>query len=167
MTTDLKHLRPRFRKTAPLSIAEITGLLHEALKADDAPFTGRVLNEFVVLRILPRDQHYWSPELTLQLHKAEDGTLIRGLFGPRPAVWTMFAAFYVFALFLSLIALLFGLSQWSLDMTPYGLWLLPIPLGLVLIAYIISQVGQRLGRGQMEELYGFVGKVLQKGTAPP
>jgi len=166
MKTDPGRLRPRFRLTVPLSIGEITGLLHEAISRSDAPFTGRVLNEFAVLRILPQDQHYWSPELTLQLHEAEGGTLIRGLFGPRPAVWTMFAAFYVFALFLSLIALLYGLSQWSLGMEPYGLWILPAPLFLVLCAYIVSQVGQRLGREQMEALYGFTEDTLQRAQAP-
>jgi hypothetical protein len=72
----------------------------------------------------------------------------------------MFAGFYTFTFFLSLIALLYGLSQWSLDMEPYGLWLLPIPLALLISAYITALVGQRLGHEQMQELRHFLDQML-------
>jgi hypothetical protein len=160
------HLRPRFRTVVPIPMQELTDKLRAELEKENAPFTGKVLSEFVVLRILPKDQHYWSPELTLQLHKENEGTLIRGLFGPHPAVWTMFAAFYIFAIFLSLIALLYGLSQWSLDLEPYGLWLLPIPIVLMIGAYITAFIGQRLGHDQMELLHHFLDRTLETETAP-
>jgi hypothetical protein len=153
-------LRPRFRIVAPLSLEELTSRLHLELEKQEAPFDGKVFKEFAVLSIFAKDQHYWSPELSLQLEQQDQGTLIRGLFGPRPAVWTMFAGFYTFTFFLSLIALLYGLSQWSLDMEPYGLWLLPIPLALLISAYITALVGQRLGHEQMQELRHFLDQML-------
>ena len=154
------QLRPRFRAQTALSLAELTGKLRTELERQDALFDGKVLKEFAVLRILAKDQHYWSPELSLQLEQLEDRTLVRGLFGPRPAVWTMFAGFYAFTIFLSLIALLYGLSQWSLNMEPYGLWLLPVPLVLLVSAYATALVGQRLGHEQMQELHRFVDQTL-------
>jgi hypothetical protein len=154
------QLRPRFRAQTPLSLAELTSRLRTELERPDALFDGKVLKEFAVLRILAKDQHYWSPELSLQLEQLEDGTLVRGLFGPRPAVWTMFAGFYTFTIFLSLIALLYGLSQWSLNMVPYGLWMLPVPLVLLVSAYATALVGQRLGQEQMQELHHFVDQTL-------
>lgn len=154
------QLRPRFRAQTALSLAELTGKLRTELERQDALFDGKVLKEFAVLRILAKDQHYWSPELSLQLEQLEDRTLVRGLFGPRPAVWTMFAGFYTFTIFLSLIALLYGLSQWSLNMEPYGLWLLPVPLVLLVSAYATALVGQRLGHEQMQELHRFVDQTL-------
>ena len=154
------QLRPRFRAQTALSLAELTGKLRTELERQDALFDGKVLKEFAVQRILANDQHYWSPELSLQLEQLEDRTLVRGLFGPRPAVWTMFAGFYTFTIFLSLIALLYGLSQWSLNMEPYGLWLLPVPLVLLVSAYATALVGQRLGHEQMQELHRFVDQTL-------
>ncbi len=155
------HLRPRFRAQTPLSLAELTSRLRTELEKQDSLFDGKVLKEFAVLRILAKDQHYWSPELSLQLEQQQQGTLVRGLFGPHPAVWTMFAGFYTFTIFLSLIALLYGLSQWSLDMEPYGLWLLPVPLVLLLSAFAVALVGQRLGHEQMQALRDFVDQILE------
>lgn len=135
--------------------------LHQALAVDEAPCVGNVLTDFAVLRIRPDQQHYWSPELTLQLHyEANGGTLIRALFGPRPAVWTGFACFYVFALFVSLMTLLFGLSQMSLGMSPLGLWLLPVPLALILAAIATARIGQHLGSAQMSVLRQFLDQTL-------
>ncbi len=164
------RLRPRFRLTVPMTIDDLTQILQGVLAQDAAPAEGKVLREFVVLRIPEQQQHFWSPELTLQLHEAEGGgTLIRGLFGPRPAVWTMFAGFYSFAFFLSLMALLFGLSQWSLGMEPMGLWVLPIPVVLLISAFATALVGQRLGHDQMGELRDFLDAALAgnvEGSSP-
>ncbi|MBT3344073.1 MAG: hypothetical protein HN404_13820 [Gemmatimonadetes bacterium] len=153
--------RPRFRLVVPLSIEDLSQRLQAAVEAPSAPAAGKVLRDFAVLRVLPGAQHFWSPELTLQLHPAEEGgTLIRGLFGPRAAVWTGFACFHIFGIFISLMALLFGLSQWSLGMEPFGLWLLPIPLILTISAFVTALVGQRLGEDQMRELRLFLDETV-------
>lgn len=155
------RLRPRFRLLVPWSLDQVTDRLQRALEVDDAPCAGKVLTDFAVLRIRPDQQHYWSPELTLQLHsELEGGTLVRALFGPRPAVWTGFACFYVFALFVSLMALLFGLSQMSLGMSPLGLWLLPVPLALIVAAIATARFGQHLGSAQMSVLRQFLDQSL-------
>lgn len=144
------QLRPRFRRETALSTHEIGARLRQQLERPNSAVTGTLLEEFIVLRMRPEAEHFWSPELTLQLHaEPEGGTLIRALFGPRPAVWTGFAGFYTFAIFISCMALLFGLSQWSLGMAPIGLWLLPLPILLLISAYGIALIGQRLGHDQM------------------
>ena len=160
----LFRLRPRFRFIANFAMEDVTERLRAAMEAPDAPVAGKVLRDFAVLRVLPEAQHFWSPELTLQLHPQEDGdTLVRGLFGPRPSVWTGFACFHIFAIFISLIALLFGLSQWSLGIKPFGLWLTPIPLILTLSAFGIALIGQRLGEDQMRSLRMFLEEAVGSG----
>lgn len=67
---------------------------------------------------------------------------------------------------LSLIALLFGLSQWSLDIAPMGLWLLPIPLLLLASAYAVAWTGQRLGHEQMVQLRARFDDVLEQPADP-
>ena len=153
--------RPRFRFVVSLTIDDISQRLRAAVEAPNASFAGKVLRDFSVLRVLPGAQHFWSPELTLQLQTAEEGgTLIRGLFGPRPAVWTGFACFHIFGIFISLMALLFGLSQWSLGMQPFGFWLLPIPVILTISAFVTALIGQRLGEEQMRELRQFLDEIV-------
>jgi hypothetical protein len=161
------RLRPRFRVVVALPVADVSGRFRRSLDADGAEATGTVLADFIVLRVPEKERHFWSPELTLQLAAEADGrTLVRALFGPHPSVWTGFAAFYVFTIFLSLIALLFGLSQWSLDIAPMGLWLLPIPLLLLASAYAVAWTGQRLGHEQMVQLRARFDDVLEQPADP-
>ena len=68
----------------------------------------------------------------------------------------MFVFFYSAIGFLTTMGLIFGLSQWMLKMDPYGLWSVPVGLILLLGLFIISKIGQGLGREQMEQLNGLL-----------
>jgi hypothetical protein len=126
------------------------------LKAPDSPCEGRFIHGHGSLFIKGPDRHYWSPELNLTFEEENGMTLIRGLYGPRAQVWTMFVLFYSTIGFGMMVVLFYGMTLYSLDQPATILWLLPL-LGLILLSlYLVSYSGQRLGKKQMIILHDFL-----------
>lgn len=149
------RIRPRFQQIVPASPDVVQERLRTQLAQSEVPCTGSMLPGHVVLKVLAREQHYWSPQLSLTLEPHEQGTLVRGLYGPNPTVWAMFAMGYgaisILALFIGII----GLSARSLGQPAPILWALPILFLAALILYLIAQVGQKLGAEQTFLLHHF------------
>ena len=145
--------------TTDKSIDDITSGIVESLKADHAPCTSKVRHGFIALNIQPNEQHYWSPQLTLSMEEDIDGkTIVRGLYGPKPTVWTLFVFFYsVIGLAILVIATL-GFSYYSLGKSTDVLWWIPALVGLFLTLYLVSYFGQKVGHDQMLVLHQFFEK---------
>ncbi len=164
--TDNKlRIRPRFQKEVSDAPEIVTAKIKTALESKDATCSGKIIKNYMVLKIPTSQQHYWSPQLTLELESKKSGSRIRGLYGPKPGVWTMFVFFYSSIGFLTLMGLIFGLSQMLLKMNPYGLWAVLIGGILLIGLFIMSKIGQGLGLEQMHQLKDFLDNSL-KGTDP-
>lgn len=155
------RIRPRFRKETSYSPQILKDRIKLALETNGEKCKGQIVDNHVILKIPLNQQHYWSPMLTLELEPTENGSLIRGLFGPKPAVWTMFVFFYSAIGFLTMMGLIFGLSQMMLKMSAYGLWSVPVGGFLLIGLFIMSKVGQRLGQEQMHQLKDFLDSSLK------
>jgi len=156
------RIRPRFRESVRLSSDQIKSNIRESLSNNPEICTGEIVDHHVILKIPKPQQHYWSPQLNLELEESKKGTLIRGLFGPKPSVWTMFVFFYSAFGFLTLLGLLLGLSQMMLKMQAYGLWAVPVGIVLLTGLFILSKVGQNLGKKQMHQLHDFMRKAVDE-----
>lgn len=155
--TDTKlRIRPRFRKEIADAPETVINKIKSALDSDHAKCNGTIVDNHVILLIPQNQQHYWSPQLTLELEPEKGGSLIRGLYGPKPGVWTMFVFFYSAIGFLTLMGSIFGLSQMMLSINPYGLWSVPIGGLLLMGLFITSKIGQGLGLEQMHQLKDFL-----------
>ncbi len=155
------RIRPRFRSEVNQKPDTIKAKMAEALQDNNA-IRGEIVEHHVMLKMPVSRQHYWSPHLHLELEESETGTLIRGLFGPKPGVWTMFVFFYSAIGFLTMLGLLFGLSQMMLKMDAYGLYAVPVGSILLIGLFTISKVGQRLSYDQMRELRQFVDDIVKE-----
>lgn len=155
------RIRPRFQIESPLSPEEVISKLKKGLQAPGAVCDGHAGPGFATLTILTSERHYWSPQLTLSVEKLDGGgSLIRGLYGPAPAVWTMFVFFYSLVGFATAAVLITGLSYLSLGMSGAILWW-ALVLGIILLSlYLVSYFGQRLGHSQMEVLHSFLEEKL-------
>lgn len=49
-----------------------------------------VIEPHIFLKITKEKQHFWSPQLHLEVLEEGTSSTIKGLFGPNPVVWTMF-----------------------------------------------------------------------------
>jgi len=135
--------------------AEFVAHMEQELKKEKVPAIGKLNKGYMRFFILPEEQHYWSPQLGISFEEHEKGTLVRGLYGPRPNVWALF--FYGYAVFaiLALFASMWGMALLTMDKDPWPLW---IVLGLAIasgILYMIAQTGQKIGAEQTFTLHHF------------
>jgi hypothetical protein len=156
------RIRPRYAFRVPFKKEEVLTKLRDAIKNMPFGLEGKFVKPLVVLSINEENRHFWSPECSLDIERTEDGTEIRCTLGPRSALWTMFAAFYGFAVLLGIAGLVLGLCQWWLELNPYGFWLVPISVILLASAYGIALTGQKLAYEQMLELRNFIKSTLKK-----
>ena len=156
-----KRVRPRCRYIVDLPPVEVMKLIESQLRKSSDEVTGSILQHHAYLTIPEKNQHYWSPEFHITIEETETGSLVRGVIGPKPKVWTMFMFlhFVVATLFIG-----FGIwayTRASLD-EPYAVQLLL--MGLMIIAwlalYFSGRMGKAAGRNEMHVLYNFMKKTL-------
>ena len=157
-------LRPRFRMQLKNSSNWALEALEEA---------GRQTSDFVIHRIddrvfikIPREkQHFWSPQLDLQIWDSEDEekvTTLRGLFGPKPTVWTMFMFLHFVVAGLFIAFGIWAYSNASLEQ-PFILQITFLVIMAIawFVLYFAGRMGKSAGRKEMIALYKFMQKALQ------
>ena len=92
------NVRPRIREEVPLTPDEVRKILieNEQFYLEDFTFSKR--HNHCTIDIHPNHQHYWSPHASFNLEKTEEGTIVRGIVGPKPNLWATFMVLYVFTI---------------------------------------------------------------------
>ncbi len=150
------EIRPRFKVETVFSMADLTAKIKAKLESDNANCKGHVYPGYAKLYMPLELQHYWSPQLTLTFEETENGTTLRGLYGPRPTVWTMFVFFYALIAFAILVVSVIGLSYLTLDKSANILWVLPLLAALFASLYFVAYSGQKLGQDEMVTIHHFL-----------
>jgi len=146
-------LRPRFKKISSGTLEEHRVHFQKLIDSTDE-FGGTVAKAMVKIRIAEKDNHYWSPELSLMLEEHEKGTLIRGLYSPKSSVWTLFAFAYGSIAMLMAGLLVWGGLEWQMNGNHDLIYTdVPVLLGIALLIYVIAQLGQKIGAEQMFALH--------------
>lgn len=155
-------IRPRFQAELPMKQNSVVRKIKKGFDQPAAICVGLATEGYARIKIPAEDRHYWSPELSIMMEdmEGEEGTLIRGLYGPAPAVWTMFIFFYAFIGFAIMVIAIIGFSRMSLDMPAPILWWLPVLFVILLSIYLVSFFGQKIGHDQMETLHHFLEESL-------
>ena len=149
------RMRPRFRTIVPCHPDKAMDKFKLRLRQEDCLYQGAVLSRHVTLKVKEEQRHYWSPVLNIDAESCEEGTLLRGHFGPHPNVWTMFLALYASVIFSAIFACMYGFAQLMTDETPWAFASIPIALVLVGLIYTIALLGQNLAQEQMHQLRDF------------
>lgn len=148
------RVRPRFKQLSQQTVQEINQEFEDFLENTEA-CVGQVMEQTVILRIPEKERHFWSPELAINLEETEKGTIIRGLYGPNPTVWTMFMFAYIGIGIMAMFALMVALTNIMLEK---GYLFVFIFSGLCiagLALYLIAQFGQKMGVEQTFTLHHF------------
>ena len=155
-------LRPRFKIELDKDNESVLKDFEKA-KSNQKDFIVSRVDDHVFIRIPKEKQHFWSPQLHLEINAVEDGSsLLHGLFGPNPTVWTMFM-FLHFAVAGFFIA--FGI--WAY--TNYALkesFALQLALMFLMVVcwfalYFAGRLGRFKGKDEMHQLYDFMNKSLK------
>ncbi len=154
-------LRPRFKKKLNMSNEEALALF-ERQKNDQSKFIVSRVDDHVFIRIPKNKQHFWSPQLHLEISEETSNTSnLHGLFGPNPTVWTLFM-FLHFAVALLFIAFgIWGYTDYSLK-SSFVMQLVVMFFLLIswFVLYIAGQLGKKAGAAEMHQQYQFMKDTL-------
>jgi hypothetical protein len=155
-------LRPRFKLEINKNNEDALKTI-ENTKESQKDFVVSRIDNHVFIRIPNKDQHFWSPQLHLEIDELDaTKSELKGLFGPNPSVWTLFMFFHFAVIGLFIIVGAWGYSNWSLK-TDYGLQLgiMIVLIGIWFILYIAGRIGKKKGADEMKQLCGFLENTLE------
>jgi hypothetical protein len=157
------RVRPKFKITAHKKVDEIVKLLNDKLNETTQPVEGKVFNTHGLLRIIPAQQHYWSPQLNISFEETDENTtIIRGMYGPHPSVWAIFLMGYIlFGLGVFFITMV-GLVRLNLKLDASILWIVPFLLGGMGILWLMAQTGQKVGAEQTFQIHHFFEEAIDE-----
>lgn len=148
-------VRPRFKKRCACVPSDVEQRIQKKLASPDALCVGHFVEGYIVLKIPVKDRHFWSPQLSVSIENEDGATIIRGLYGPDPAIWAFF--FYGRAI-VGIIAMMIavaGFSEWWLhDDLSYFL-LLPLCALVAAALWAIARFGRKIGEPQTLILHHF------------
>lgn len=149
------RVRPKFRKECISKPKELVDRINKRLESQHDQIDGKVFLTHGLFRILPEHQHFWSPQLNVSFEETEDGTTLRGMYGPHPTVWAVFLFGYAILGLASFFIAIVGLVKYSLHIESSILWFLPFLLGGLVVLYFVAQAGQKMGVEQTFQLHHF------------
>ena len=155
-------LRPRFTIDLNDNDEEVLAQFSTEFKSDDCKFLGNIVDGHIFISVSKEEEHFWSPQLHLEiLKKTETTSLLKGLFGPKPQVWTlfMFIHFIIGISFLGFGVLLFTRISLNEPILLPLIMMVFLPLFWTLL-YFLGKVGKDTGKNQMKDLHDFMIKVI-------
>lgn len=155
-------LRPRFTIDLNASKDRVLQLFTDAFQKGNSKIIGNIVDGHIFLAIHKKDDHFWSPQLYLEIvEKTETTSLLKGLFGPKPQVWTlfMFIHFVIGFAFLVFGVLLYTRISLNENLFLPILMMIVLPLVWVLF-YFLGRVGKSSGKHQMKTLHNFMIDVI-------
>lgn len=157
-------LRPRFKFNVNADNESLLTLLENTSKAQSNFIVTRV-DDHVFIKIPKIKQHFWSPQLHLEINEDEDKqkSIIYGLFGPNPTVWTMFMFFHFVVAGFFIGFAIWAYVNWSLN-SNYAVQLFVTLLMIVIwfALYFSGRLGKKAGMEQMHELHHFMRDTLRR-----
>ncbi len=157
--TDIR-MRPLLEWEVKCSNRDLFDRLEAALLESNS-LHGKVFPDSAILKVPASEVHLWSPQLQVSVSDGADDTCtVHGLIGPRPSVWSLFIASYVFWTFLGMMGGIFGFSQLSLGQPTSAFWSLPVSVAAIALTYAIGRFGRRIGRPQSIQLRNFLENVF-------
>ncbi|WP_299314733.1 GTP-binding protein [uncultured Aquimarina sp.] len=153
-------LRPRFFQDLDMPSEKVLEAFKQKGKGCKHFKISRV-DHHVFIKIPKKDQHFWSPQLHLEIYDVDDQPKLKGLFGPSPTVWTffMFAHFIVFTAFLG--ACIWIYVNMSLgDDCLYGIITMFFLFITWFVLYFAGRLSKEASKKEMHELYRFMERTI-------
>lgn len=154
-------LRPRFK--LEINKDNETALkAFEEVKKQQKEFVVSRIDHHVFIKFPKQKQHFWSPQLHIEIDDVgEKKSLIRGLFGPNPTVWTMFMFFHFFIAGLFVGFLIWAYSNWNLK-HPYHFQIVGMVAMIIFwfLFYFAGRMGKSKGNEEIKQLCSFLENTL-------
>lgn len=157
------HLRPRFKMEFGENQQKLLAKFQINVKNTSCKYCVKVIDGHIVVDIPSEENHFWSPQLNIEIeHIEENKSIVKGLFGPKPQVWTLFM-FIHFAMAFAFIGFsMMAYVKWTLKSDYKTALIITFVLPILWVAmYFLGSLGKKRGHKQMNELYGFMMMTLK------
>ncbi len=145
--TSIAHIRPRFKIIIPHKKEDIMKRLYVLLENSPKEVVGKIIDNHIILDIVEEEMHYWSPQLNFRVEQDEldhNCSVVSGLIGPRPSVWTMFMFIYFSIGLIGFIVSSIGVSKMLLGEYSNLILAFSIAILVMLSAYKTGKYGEQL-----------------------
>ena len=159
-------LKPRFKIESNQTVTEILSKFEENIAKDTCKYCSKISGNHIFLDIPENENHFWSPQLQVEITKDETNkTIIKGILGPKPQVWTLFMFFHFVIAVLFIVFFVWFYVNWSLEKnTNLQVTMLGVLPVLSILLYFFGQSGKKLGYKQMVELDDFLMKTIEENN---
>lgn len=149
--------RPRFKIYSDLEAEICAEKLKSQLHFQNKIFQGNINKEVANIWVKTEHNEFWKPYLSLRIEKEENKTVIRGIFGPSPSVWTFFMFLYfVFSIiFMVFSTIWFVTKQIKSSDFPWANYVTIFSVICLLITFLATKIGQQKAKKEMEMLRNF------------
>jgi len=157
-------LKPRFKIKRKESTATIIDKFKDEFATGNCAYCSKIVDHHIVVDVPKGEDHFWSPQLHIEVEKdEEDNTVVRGLFGPKPQVWTLFMFIHFAVAVAFVVFLVMAYTRWNLkqDYSFPLIMCIALPV-LWIVLYFLGQLGKKKGYQQMIELDNFLMRTLEK-----
>ncbi len=151
-------LRPRFKIDSEESESDLMDKFKGNLNSGACKYCSKIVDNHIFIDVPTDQDHFWSPQLHVEVVEGEaSASEVKGLFGPKPTVWTlfMFLHFAIGILFSVFLTMLY--VRWTLNANLVFSIVMVTVLPIIWIAlYVMGRIGRKKGKSQMEELHEFL-----------
>jgi hypothetical protein len=155
-------LKPRFKLRYSDPKQEIIEQFRVNLARETCPFPSKIVDHHIVIDVPEGTEHFWSPQLHVEVEEEEGATVVKGILGPKPKIWTLFIFFHFAVAVTFFVFFVIFYSRWSLghDYTLSMTMCILMPV-LWVALYFAGQLGKKFGYDQMQDLHRFLTDTLK------
>ena len=155
-------LKPRFKLRYSDPKQEIIEQFRVKLARETCPFPSKIVDHHIVIDVPEGTEHFWSPQLHVEVEEEEGATVVKGILGPKPKIWTLFIFFHFAVAVTFFVFFVIFYSRWSLghDYTLSMTMCILMPV-LWVALYFAGQLGKKFGYDQMQDLHSFLTDTLK------
>ncbi len=156
-------LKPRFKLELEVDKERVLKKFLKNLDKKDCEYSYKISGNHIFIDVPEKKAHFWSPQLNLEVVNHDKGSVLNGLFAPKPTVWTFFMFLHVIIAVCFMVFFVIAYSKWSIGVTNYfslGMCIVMVLLWFGL--YFSGQIGKVKAKDQMNELRTFITKSLKE-----
>jgi len=156
-------LKPRFKLELDTEKQVVIDKFTDNLNSENCDYSSKISGNHIFIDVPENEYHFWSPQLHLEIEGHKNGSLIRGLFAPKPTVWTFFMFLHFIVAVCFLVFFVIAYSKWSIGVNysfAFGMCLVMVLLWFIL--YFSGQLGKLKAINQMDELRIFIKDTLKE-----
>lgn len=156
-------LKPRFKIKVGEDKEIVMDRFRDNLEDTNCNYRSKIVDNHIVIDVPKEEEHFWSPQLHVEVENENEHTIVKGVLGPQPKIWTFFMFLHFAVAIAFFVFFVMFYSKWSLkqDYTFSMIMLIAMPV-IWLLLYVAGQLGKKIGYDQMKGLHDFLMKTIYK-----